>query len=268
VEQQCTSSLTITLESKAPKSIKNKNKHAYSMFFGRRRKSCGDADADSLFDAVVTGDLAEVRRLVVDCGVDPNVREDDKGATPLHVAAEYGYSEIVEVLLEHGVDPNIRDKYGDTPLHYAAVFGNSKVVEVLLERGADPNIRDKYGLTPLHYAAAFDYPKIVELLHKKDLSDYDTTPLQAAAEFNYPNVVELLLEHGANPNIQENKYGYTPLHYAVGNCRVDVVRVLLEHGADPTIRDKKGRTPLDYGSDCKGLIEELRRGGSRTTVYE
>jgi len=218
--------------------------------------------------AVVTGDLAEVKRLVVGCGVDPNVREDDYGATPLHVAAEYGYSEIVEVLLEHGAAPNIREKYGDTPLHYAAMFGNSKVVEVLLEHGADPNARDDYGATPLHYAAAFDYPKIVELLHKKDLSDYDATPLQAAAEFNYPEVVKLLLEHGANPNIQENKYGYTPLHYAVANCRVDVARVLLDHGADPTIRDNEGRTPLDYGNDCEEIIEELRRRSGGTTVYK
>jgi len=238
------------------------------MFFGRRKKNCGDADADSLFYAVAAGDLAEVKRLVVDCGVDPNVREDDYGATPLHAAAEYGYSEIVEVLLEHGAAPNIREKYGDTPLHYAAMFGNSKVVEVLLEHGADPNIRDKYGATPLHYAAAFDYPKIVELLHK-DPNDYDVTPLQAAAEFNYPNVVKLLLEHGADPNIQENKYGYTPLHFAVENCRVGVVRVLLDHGADPTIRDNKGRTPLDIGSECPEEFREmLRRGGSRTTVYE
>jgi len=238
------------------------------MFFGQIRKIiCRDADADSLFDAVAAGDLAEVKRLVVGCGVDPNVREDDYGATPLHVAAEYGYSEIVEVLLEHGAAPNIREKYGDTPLHYAATFGNSKVVEVLLEHGADPNARNNYGATPLHYAAAFDYPEVVKLLHKKDLSDYDATPLHAAAEFNYSEIVKLLLEHGANPNIQENKYGYTPLHYAAKKCHVNVARVLLDHGADPTIRDNKGRTPLDYGSNCEEIIEELRRRSGGTTVY-
>jgi ankyrin repeat protein len=147
------------------------------------------------------------------------------------------------------------------------MFGNSKVVEVLLEHGADPNIRDKYGATPLHYAAALDYPKIVELLHKKDLSDYDATPLQAAAEFNYPEVAELLLEHGANPNIQDND-GDTPLHLAALRDYCEVVKLLLDHGADPTIRDNEGRTPLDYGSDCEEIIEEFMRGGSRTTVYE
>ena len=236
--------------------------------YGIRRSNCGDVNTDSLFFAAGSGDLAEVKRLVVGCGVDPNVREDNYGATPLHVAAEYGYSEIVEVLLEHGATPNIRDKDGRTPLHYAAMFGNSKVVEVLLEHGADPNIRNKYGSTPLHYAAAFDYPKIVELL-PKDLSDYDVTPLQGAVEFSYPEVVKLLLEHGANPNIQDYKYGWTPLHDAVNRCHDGVVRVLLGHGADPTIRDNEGRTPLDIGSECPEEFREmLRRRSGATTVYE
>jgi ankyrin repeat protein len=80
--------------------------------------------------------------------------------------------------------------------------------------------------------------------------------------------VKLLLEHGANPNIQDYKYGWTPLHFAVKNCHVDVARVLLDYGADPTIRDNEGRTPLDYGSDCEEIIEELRRRSTGTTVYE
>jgi hypothetical protein len=47
-----------------------------------------------------------------------------------------------------------------------------------------------------------------------------------------------------------------------------VARVLLDHRADPTIRDSEERTPLDIGINCEEIIEELRRGGSRTTVYE
>jgi len=62
------------------------------MLFGRRKKNdCGDADADSLFDAVETGDLAEVKRLVVDCGVDPNIRK--YGNTPLHVCGQVWLSQ-------------------------------------------------------------------------------------------------------------------------------------------------------------------------------
>jgi ankyrin repeat protein len=47
-----------------------------------------------------------------------------------------------------------------------------------------------------------------------------------------------------------------------------VARVLFDYGADPTIRDNEGMTPLDYGSNCEEFIEELRRRGTGTTVYE
>ena len=114
------------------------------------------------------------------------------------------------------------------------------VVKLLLEHDVDPNVKDNDGRTLV---------------------------LRAAKRGNV-DIVKLLLEHGANPNIQENKYGYTPLHYAVKNYRVGVARVLLDYGADPTIRDNEGRTPLDIGSDCEEIIEELRRRSGGTTVYK
>jgi hypothetical protein len=79
--------------------------------------------------------------------------------------------------------------------------------------------------------------------------------------------VRFLLEHGADPNVQD-KDGGTPLHFAVEGCHVDVARLLLDYGADPTIRDNKGRTPLDIGSDCGEFIEELRRRSGGTMVYK
>jgi len=123
----------------------------------------------------------------------------------------------------------------------AAGSGDLDEVErLVVDCGVDPNIQNNDGITPLHLAAG-----------------------NGRLE-----VVKLLLEHGADPNVQDHD-GRTPLHFAVEGCYVDVVRVLLDHGADPTIRDNKGRTPLDIGSKCSEEIREmLRRGGSRTTVYE
>ena len=100
-----------------------------------------------LFEAAENGYLNEVKRLVIDWGVDPNVRERH-GITPLHYAARNGHLEVVEFLLEHGADPNARIKYGYTPLHVAAFHCNDVAASILIDHGADPTIKDNEGRTP------------------------------------------------------------------------------------------------------------------------
>ena len=67
-----------------------------------------------LFSAAAFGNLDEVKRLVLDCGVDPNVQDDD-GETPLHNAALEGHLDVVKLLLEHGADPNVQGVEGNAP---------------------------------------------------------------------------------------------------------------------------------------------------------
>lgn len=59
-------------------------------------------------------------------------------------------------------------------------------------------------------------------------------PLHLAVQNVYTEMIKALLEHGANPNI-ENKHHKTPLVIAVERDKIDLVKVLLEHGANPNI---------------------------------
>ena len=64
-----------------------------------------------------------------------------KGWTALHAAVLYGHLNIVEMLLDRGIDINSKangiDINGWTALHEAARWGNMDIVEILLERGID-----------------------------------------------------------------------------------------------------------------------------------
>ncbi len=54
--------------------------------------------------------------------------------------------ELFQDLLEkYKIDINIKDKNGMTPLHYAVMAGNKELVTCLIEHGADPEIKNKYG---------------------------------------------------------------------------------------------------------------------------
>lgn len=64
---------------------------------------------------------------------------DENGKTPAHLAALSGHKEIVNILIEEGIDISTVDESGWTLLHWAANEGHAEVVEVLLNRGANAN---------------------------------------------------------------------------------------------------------------------------------
>lgn len=79
-----------------------------------------------------------------------------------------------------------RDHRGQTALHLAAQSGDIGLVQVLLEHGADPNAQEETtGWTPLHFAVAkAHYPLILQLLH------HDATNVNQADKFDWPPLLE------------------------------------------------------------------------------
>jgi ankyrin repeat protein len=187
--------------------------------------------------------------------------KDDGNRTPLLWATESGHVEVVKLLLEKGANTAAVDKYGRTPLYWASRRKYVEVVKLLLEKGADTAAADKYGRTPLSWASERGHIEVVKLLLEKRAdtaaADLDgRTPLYWASENGHVEVVKLLLEKGVD-TAAANKYGQTPLYWASGNGHVEVVELLLEKGADTAAADKFARTPLHWASD-KGHVEVVK----------
>ena len=192
----------------------------------------------------------------------------DGGGTPLHYAAGYGHSAVVECLLSTGkCDPMAVDRDGWTPLHLAAHYGHSAVVECLLSTGkCDPMAVDSDGWTPLHYAAYCGNSATVECLlstGKCDPMAVDSdgwTPLHHAASWGHSAAVECLLSTGKCDPMAVDRDGWTPLHYAARRGRSAVVECLLSTAkCDPMAVDRDGWTPLHYAArwDHSAVVEYL-----------
>ena len=95
---------------------------------------------------------------------------DKYGFTPLHLATEYGHTEVANALLEAGAEVNatITDGFGQgsTPLHEAAIKEHIDIAELLLTNGADPTVTDSNGQTPLDLVAEEGDTEIADLLYE------------------------------------------------------------------------------------------------------
>lgn len=202
-----------------------------------------------LWSAIVNGHETVVK-LLVERGFHLYAR-DEKGSTPLLVAARYGDTAIARLLLEKGDDLEVRDSDGWTPLSAAAQNGHVEVVKLLLEKGAEITKKDDYGWAPLLWAARNGYEAVVKTLldngvyiEAKD-ETFQRTSLVLTVINGHEASTELLLKEGADIETQD-KLGYTPLHWAITNNHKAVIRLLIENGADIEAQGTTGYTPLHW----------------------
>lgn len=129
--------------------------------------------------------VADISKLL-DNGADTALKEElaldnnsvffQTGSTAAHIAAFYGYDNLIKGLSLYGADLNLTDSLGRTPLHLAALTNNYKTIEVLLEAGANPNLKDNSGNTPLMTAVLYnkekDKNKVVKVFLVSPYTDF------------------------------------------------------------------------------------------------
>ncbi|MYD43008.1 MAG: hypothetical protein F4W90_03845 [Gammaproteobacteria bacterium] len=103
--------------------------------------------------AVLTGNDKYVKRLARKTE-DLNALNEESQASLLSIAAIFGFSDVVETLIDAGADVDQRGGDGATPLLVAAFFGREEVVKILLANGADQSLTNNEGSTPLAAAQA------------------------------------------------------------------------------------------------------------------
>jgi ankyrin repeat protein len=176
------------------------------------------ADTQAAFDAAANEGKLGVMRLLYKRGAALNSK-NQYGQTPLQTAAQKGYLEVVNFIINEGFLKE-NDTEGGQSFIAAASAGHLDIVKIISSEGKiDPNCQDAQGLTALCHAAGLK---------------------NKANEENGYEMVEFLLAKGADPNIIGSD---GPLHKAAVYEHTRIMRLLLDNGADPTL-DCHGWDPL------------------------
>ncbi|GGD44361.1 hypothetical protein GCM10012288_18350 [Malaciobacter pacificus] len=142
----------------------------------------------------------------------------------------YNDYETLKILINSGINVNIKDSNGNTPLHHMIEDGlkidDNKLRDEFIERlifflkfRVNVDIQDNEGRTVFHKSVIAD-----------DL-----------------RVTEKLLTKKANLSLKD-KHGRTALHHTQWNGSYKIARWLIAAGADMNIPDKSGFTLLNYAA--------------------
>jgi len=237
--------------------------------------SYGKKLGEDLVSAVAAGEeKSQVVQELLDLGVDPNFATKYWKDTALNRASEYGHTAIVEMLLNAGANLNLVDRNGETPLMRASREGHTDIVKMLLNAGANPDLEDRNGETALMRASVRDRAAIVEMLLNAradpNLANKSgRTALIQASDFGHTAIVEMLLNARADPDRGDWK-GNTALILASDYGHTAIVEMLLNAGANLNLQNEYGYTALILASN-KGdadIVEMLLNAGANPDLED
>ncbi|KAK9246285.1 GDPD-domain-containing protein [Lipomyces tetrasporus] len=141
-------------------------------------------DSSHLLSLAAKSNYADIIQLLIDSGLDVDYADDVLGETALYVAAKFGHSESAEMLLKHGANTEIAENtYGWTPLFVAAIYGYSAVVDILIANGSDVDKNDGSGWTAAEHACLRGHLDITKKLPAKQPPGLDSiSPLQSVSD--------------------------------------------------------------------------------------
>lgn len=183
-----------------------------------------------------------------------------KSTQTIFAATKRDRADVVELLLDLGVSPDVHDRENQRALHIAAYDDSIRVGELLLERGAEVDpVESRWGNTPLDAAVHSDSRRMIDLLGSVSRDVWN---------LSFTGKVERLREVFARePELAKVKSETcgTPLSWLPEDegRAAAIVDLFLAHGADSSVKNREGQTAADR-AERRGLFEiaEMLRSAS------
>ncbi len=225
-----------------------------------------------LFDATEKGEVKRVASLLDADANHLHARRKPYAWTLLHTAAHAGHLPVVDLLLQRGLDVNVRERGDNTyAMHWAAAAGHLDIVRRLADAGGDVVGRgDDHELDVIGWATCWEgcdddaHRAVAAFLLSRGAQHHIFSAIALNLGEELRRIVRVTPGSLEKP-MSRNEGFQRPLHFAVRMNRPEMVRLLLELGADPLGTDGSGANAAMYattpGSD-RALMEAQRGRGA------
>ncbi|KAK4854984.1 hypothetical protein QYF36_002956 [Acer negundo] len=226
-----------------------------------------EAKDTALHEAVRYNHLDVVQLLTKE---DPSLPYDvnKSDETPLYLAAERGYAEILKEILSTCVSPADHGPYSRTALHATVICNNTRTTTLLLnDKRILKSEQDQQGWTPLHLAAHLGYIVILKMLLIKDRSaaykadNEGKTALHVAAGLGRVGIMRELISRCPGCCELVDKRGWNVLHFASTSKKRKAVGLILRNpmlGNLVNEKDKNGNTPFLHAASLRFIINHSK----------
>jgi ankyrin repeat protein len=230
--------------------------------------------AEQALAAPISNSDTESARMLLAAGADPRRYRDDEGrpTSVLWAALEAGCEgDFIELLLDHGADPNATGGDARTPHQLATAAGRTDIADLLGRHGAADTATAADRL--LSACRRADRAQAHQLLVDDPgllgrLTDEERAAIFRAAEHGDTAAVSLMLDLGF-PLQTRGDDGGTALHAAAYNGSTQTVRLLLDRGADIEARDTTwDDTPLGWAAVGSGERPRTNKDANWTDTVQ
>ncbi|VDI39710.1 Hypothetical predicted protein [Mytilus galloprovincialis] len=226
--------------------------HIQSLAISQQKQLASSYDIDNkstpLIHCCFIGDIDLVKWCIHHCVSNVNHCRNTDKVSPLYISSAYGYTEVVQMLINNMADINKCNDEDGSPLFIACQVGHTEVVQMLINKKADINKCKDTGSSPLYVACQEGHTEVVQMLinNKADINkcrDTEASPLYVACYNGHTEVVKMLINNKADINKCKDT-GSSPLFIACQNGHTEVVQMLINNKADINKCRDSGESPI------------------------
>ena len=182
--------------------------------------------------------------------------------TYMHLAAQWGQTDMFEMILDKEENKNAKNCYGETAFIAACHKGHMNIALILLKKcdelKIDLNVKDDSGWTAFHEACCRGHSEIAEVIIKKsselkihlNSKDYEGyTAFHEACFRGHSEIAEMIMRSSSKLKIDLNttdNCGLTAFHLACRNGHIRIIGVMIEWSEslelDLKAEDRDGKT--------------------------